>query len=426
MPKYRTVLSFDVGIRNLSYCVLSICDDSTQQSAPSPEKIFIDCDVEMCSTKDEGTIAEPHAKNNKCDDGCGEEYNECNNDSGNDNNGDNDRDNDSDNDSDNDIGDSGNDNNDNNGDNGDNDDNDDNGDDDNCEIEDGNHSPSKATTQSGTGEDNAQTSDAISATLIEDLGRMRVRDWKLVDILTEHKCRSKSVYTVPKSKIILYVVKYLQNHFEFEESDGPVAVHVEDQPRGSDRMKVVSYAIATHFTTTAINNPKLKMDVFWTSGKQKLTLCDALGVPSRKPTRQKKTSSTTSTTTVPSDAADGDKKKSKPSAADKRKAAKRQEYQNNKWRAKQGCPIALRHVQISKTTRSVFEKHSKTDDLADSLLQGISEARKYLPPRPKDAQCASSCAEYSVTKRKTRRVIRASTKHTNKTSGVTAKKQRQQ
>ncbi len=191
-----------------------------------------------------------------------------------------------------------------------------------------------------------------------------VYEWGCVDILDEAGSKAKKVYSVKATTLIRYLLQYLHKKFGALFDSQPqlptpkLAVLVEDQPRGSKKMKMISYAIVTYFETRAVMND-WKIPIATVSPKEKLGLCDQLNVETEKPAR------------VLKNPAKPKAVKTAPTAKQLKARAKGKRYRNNKWRAVQGCKMAMEIVVIDQANKDVFKFSKKKDDIADAFMQGL-------------------------------------------------------
>lgn len=195
-----------------------------------------------------------------------------------------------------------------------------------------------------------------------------VYDWGCADILDEAGSKAKKVYSVKATTLIRYLLQYLHKKFGALFDSGlpapKLAVLVEDQPRGSKKMKMISYAIVTYFETRAVMND-WKIPIDTVSPKEKLGLCDQLDVETEKPARILKTPAKPKPTPKPKVV------KTVPTTKQLKERAKGKRYRNNKWRAVQGCKMAMEMVVIDQTNKDVFNSSKKKDDIADAFMQGL-------------------------------------------------------
>lgn len=267
--------------------------------------------------------------------------------------------------------------------------------------------PKKPSAQLKTAE---QVLDESIAAVVKRLGSWKLGSWDTVDILSYGGSKAKLAYSVCTNQLVKYLVGYLQETFghlglptdsalspDCEEnlSTGqsedespaaavaaePVLVVVEEQPKRSMRMKVLSYALVTYFETLNLACNR-DFRVITLSPKNKLALCDKLQVPAKKPPRVRKTKNAARNTgkgaaeEVPTEKQEVDD----PHVGDdvepvkkvSKATAKGQAYRNNKWRAVEGCRIVMPLLGFSEDQQQAFEKNKKKDDDADSLLQALS------------------------------------------------------
>lgn len=209
--------------------------------------------------------------------------------------------------------------------------------------------------------------DYETSNLAQAISSYSVQDWECVDILTECGSKAEKVYSVKCGILVKYLIKCLHNKFSRDLINGKshgtsTAIVVEEQPnarrgtKGSMRMKVLSYAIVSYFETMAICE-NLQMTICMMSAKKKLLLCDQLKVPAEKPilkTRKVLKSGQTVSTKV------------------SKQRIRGKMYRNNKWRAVEGCKIAMDMGSIvTENDKNIFKNSKKKDDIADAFLQGL-------------------------------------------------------
>lgn len=185
-----------------------------------------------------------------------------------------------------------------------------------------------------------------------------VEKWECFDILKENNSNAKNPYSVGANKLVKFMIQCLHKRFGecfANPETAPTAIVVEQQPGRSMQMKVLGYAVVSYFTTLAVvQNIDLRVETI--SAKYKLQLCDQLEIPKQRPTIRKSNHPEPAT------------------AKARRQREKGRLYRTNKWRGVEGCKKLMEPdgVVVSDELREEFKKSKKKDDLADTLLQGIS------------------------------------------------------
>ena len=186
-----------------------------------------------------------------------------------------------------------------------------------------------------------------------------IDSWDTVDIITKCGSKAKKAYSVHCNTLVKYLITCLHEIFNPVLEDPSVdwnktAIVIEEQPGRSLRMKVLSYAIVSYFETISVaRNLNIRIETM--SAKNKLILCDKIGVPKEKPVKRKTTLNTNIT--------------AKQKTQRKRNAI----YRVNKWRGIEGCRMVLEQFygDEENENKTKFKKSKKKDDFADSLLQGL-------------------------------------------------------